>query len=142
MSHSEFMDVGQTSSLPYYYELLSLLKIDWLRQPLLRGFVTSTGTGSESVLRTSRAALSKYLAKLDSTNLVAFAKSLTTLLRDNLTHERLAVPILDSLAFLLQSNVIMTLKPADFRSVDSASLTPSTSSRHLPLYPRPQIAIY
>ena len=115
-SAETFVDIGQTSSQAYFLHLLSFFALDSLRAPLLRGLVTSIGVGSESVLRASRAALSLYLEAADKDTLVAVCQCFENLLRENLTNERLIVPTLESIAFVLDTNILSRrLQDKDFK---------------------------
>ena len=91
--------------------------MSWLQQPVLQGLVTSAGSGSESVLRASRAAISRYLAGLDKDELLAMSNAFLTLLRDSYNHERLTVPILETWAFLLQTHLFDRLEQESFEYV-------------------------
>ena len=81
--------------------MLKLTTIQWVRLPLLKGFVTSAGTGSESVLRASRGALAAYVSNLNQARLTEFYEALVSILRANLTTDRIAVAVLEVLGFLL-----------------------------------------
>ena len=109
-----FMDVGEVSAREYYGQILQLLSVDWLRLAVLRGYITSAGTGSESVLRASRAALAGYLEQLDKKPLVVFAHNFLELFKEAHAHERLAVPALDALAYILQTNTLEGLRQDEF----------------------------
>ena len=79
------------------------MKLSWAQQPLLEGYVTTAGTGSESVLRAARSALSAYLQSLDDDGLREFSSAFQKVLEITLTKERLAVSALETLAFILDT---------------------------------------
>lgn len=102
----------------YFLQLLSLcshhLTQDWVRKPLLEGYVTSAGAGSESLLRASRAAFILFTEPLDLATLVIHSTYLTDLIRENVTNDRLAVPTLEFVAFLFEAGVLQRLRDQDF----------------------------
>lgn len=102
----------------YFLQLLSLcshhLTQDWIRKPLLGGYVTSAGAGSESLLRASRAAFVLFTEPLDLATLAIHCTYLIDLIRDNITNDRLAVPTLEFVAFLLEAGVLQRLRDEDF----------------------------
>ena len=76
----------------------------------MEGFVTSAGSGSESILRVSRAALVSYLVHASADSLVAFYESLVQMLKSNVSSDRLSTPILEVLGFLLDTKVLGRLR--------------------------------
>ena len=83
-------------------------------KPLLGGYVTSGGAGSESLLGASRAA---FLMFAESSNLAALSvlcTFLTDLIRENVSNDRLAVPTLEFVAFLFEAGVLQRLREQDF----------------------------
>lgn len=117
-SKSLISDISQTSTIEYFLQLLSLCSQtstqDWIRKPLLEGYVTSAGAGSESLLGASRAAFNLYTESSDLTTLATLCTYLTDLLRDNISNDRLAVPILEFVAFLFEAGVLQRLRDQDF----------------------------
>ncbi|MCJ1390931.1 hypothetical protein MMC18_003792 [Xylographa bjoerkii] len=96
-----FSDVGQVSSVAYYLHLMSLSSIQWLRQPLLRGIVTSAGAGSEAILFASRAAIVQTMERTPPDELPPIWNCLQSILQTEIQNERLVVPVLEVLGFLL-----------------------------------------
>ena len=87
---------------------------DWIRKPLLEGYVTSAGGGSESLLGASRAAFTSYTEPLDLATVVSICTYLTELIRENISNDRLAVPTLEFVAFLFEAGVLERLRDEDF----------------------------
>lgn len=104
--------------MEYFRQLLSLcshhLTQGWIRKPLLEGYVTSAGAGSESLLRASRAAFVLFAEPLDLGTLATHCTYLTDLIRENTTNDRLAVPTLEFVAFLFEASVLQRLRDQDF----------------------------
>lgn len=88
----------------------------WLRMPLLKGYVTSAGVGSESLLRASRLALVDYITvDPQEHRILNFCTDLTELMRDHLGNDRLAIPILEVLAFLFDAGIFQQVEVASFK---------------------------
>ncbi|KAI9780276.1 MAG: hypothetical protein M1839_006836 [Geoglossum umbratile] len=120
---SDFVDAPQTASYRYFKVLLSQLSVLPLRLPTLEGYVTSAGLGSESVLRASRLALADHLEGLDvlgsnkdpqSYGLKDICDGLLEILKRNTSNDRVAMPTLEVLAFLLDSCIIQLLQDTQF----------------------------
>ncbi|KAB8258947.1 tubulin folding cofactor D C terminal-domain-containing protein [Aspergillus pseudonomiae] len=100
-------------SLPdYFLQLFELQAIDWLRLPLLQGIATSAVAGAEGLVRSSRLALmqsiNKYEAEQRQDIVTSIIKDLMVALSDNLQNDRYAIPVLECLAFLLDSYISFT----------------------------------
>lgn len=117
-SKSSISDISQTSTIEYFLQLLSLcshhLTQDWIRKPLLEGYVTSGGAGSESLLGASRAAFVLYTESSDLATLTMLCTYLTDLIRENISNDRLAMPTLNFVAFLFEAGVLQRLRDQDF----------------------------
>ena len=111
----ECNDVANTSSVEYYLQMLSLASLEWVRLPLMEGFMTSAGGGSESVLRSARAALSTHVMSLDGDSLKDFYDVLVNLLKVKPPKERLLVPLLEVLAFLFEIEVFDQFKNVTYK---------------------------
>ncbi|KAJ5546291.1 Tubulin-specific chaperone D C-terminal [Penicillium frequentans] len=102
-----FEHVSDVSSQEYYFQLLSSWDQEWLRLPLLQGLATSAVAGAEGLVRASRAALIQFLNSQnphsDPNILVEALQVLSTVLNDNLPDDRYAIPIIELIAFLLDS---------------------------------------
>lgn len=91
-------------STPEYYEqLLALRSIDWLRGYILEGCIISAGVGSESLIRSSRTALAVYIDTLGTSELARLLADLLMILKRCVTDDRVIVPALAVIAFLLDS---------------------------------------
>lgn len=99
-------------------QLLSLcshhLTQGWIRKPLLEGYVTSGGAGSESLLAASRAAFVFYTESLDLATLAVLCTYLIDIIRESVSNDRIAVPSLDFVAFLFEADVLQRLRHQDF----------------------------
>ncbi|MCJ1435609.1 hypothetical protein MMC27_004983 [Xylographa pallens] len=100
-----FSDVGQVSSVAYYAQLLSLSSIKWLRQPLFEGIVTSAGAGSETILLASRAAIVDTLEGIPLGERVTLWDCFLRIIHTKIRNERLVVPVLEVLGFLLATGL-------------------------------------
>ncbi|KAI9842650.1 MAG: hypothetical protein M1837_007017 [Sclerophora amabilis] len=117
-----FEHSSQTSSVSYFSQILSLLHSEahWIQYPLLEGYMTSAGAGSESVIRSSRSALEDFTSKLrieanqeSDFSLLEFGNIVAETLRSNLSSDRKLVPCLETLAFLFDIGVLGKLAGVD-----------------------------
>lgn len=124
--------MAQTSTSAYFEQIISLSTRDyiktWVRQPLLEGFVTSAGAGSETVLRASREAFTAHVKTLDEEVATRGEEGKLRILcshvvdimpRDStddrlVLDDRLNVPTLEFLAFLCDSGILHRLSQAEF----------------------------
>lgn len=87
----------------------------------VEGYVGSAGMGSESVVQASRLALVERLDALPMENeeltLVYVANTLLDVFKANLTNDRIVLPLLEVLAFLLDSQVLQKLVESSFKYV-------------------------
>ncbi|PIG87156.1 tubulin-specific chaperone D [Aspergillus arachidicola] len=109
-------------SLPdYFLQLFELQAIDWLRLPLFQGIATSAVAGAEGLVRSSRLALvqriNKYEAEQRQDIVTSIIKDLMVALSDNLQDDRYAIPVLEFLAFLLDSYVSSIPQPSESRKL-------------------------
>ncbi|KAI9705641.1 MAG: hypothetical protein M1836_006397 [Candelina mexicana] len=97
-----FDSVGQVSSHRYFLELLQLLRQESVRIPLLQGYVTSAGAGSEAILIASRGALVDFAEQCDEIyNLCDLSTDLVEVVKRNSNNDRVAVPAMEVLSFFL-----------------------------------------
>ncbi|GAT21348.1 small nuclear ribonucleoprotein U)1a,U)2b [Aspergillus luchuensis] len=98
---------SHVSSTEYLLQLLQLQSIDWLRRPLFQGLATSAVAGSEGLIRSSRSALVQSIQEAEDPQaaVLAIIKDLAAILGENLQDDRFAIPVLEVLAFLLDSFV-------------------------------------
>ena len=109
------VDTDQVNSRKYFLGLLSFFRYRPLVSHLIRGLMTSISGGSESVLAASRSALSEYIYALDHMQLSLFCESFENVMRTNLSTERLVVPMLETLAYIIDINRIKEANNATFR---------------------------
>ncbi|MCJ1288334.1 hypothetical protein MMC26_007689 [Xylographa opegraphella] len=100
-----FSDVGQVTSVAYFLQLLSLSSVQWLRRPLLEGIVTSAGAGSEKVLLASRAAIVQTMEGIPQDERSILWDCLLSIIQTEVQNERLVVPVLEVLGFLLSTSL-------------------------------------
>lgn len=107
MSSRRFEHTSDTSSQEYFFQLLTSWSQEWLRLPLLKGLATSAVAGAEGLVRSSRAAIIRLFdarnAQSDPDILIEFLQVLSTALNDNLQDDRYAIPIVELMAFLIDS---------------------------------------
>ncbi|KAG0634559.1 armadillo-type protein [Tuber brumale] len=84
------------SSPEYFTSLILLLTHPRLSTPFLKGLVLSAGAGSDSLLKTSRAALLSFLSNTSPTPILSTLTSL-------LPHERTTIPTLEVMSAILES---------------------------------------
>lgn len=107
---SKYEHFSNVSSQGYFDQLLTLYSIEWLRQPLLQGLATSATAGAEGLVRSSRSALIQFLNTREPVQrqdvLIKMLQDLSAVLHANFTDDRYAIPIIDFLAFLIDSFVL------------------------------------
>lgn len=99
----------ETSLYNNYFSAFNLLQNTdhpLVGKAIVLGFVSSAGMGSESVLQSSRTALVDQLARLsthstDKLSMHSFMTLFTMMFEEDLTDDRMVLPFLDLLAFLL-----------------------------------------
>jgi tubulin-specific chaperone D len=130
LSKSQYFSHLPISSYDYFYWLLSLQIHDWLALPLLQshpgqwcsdlleGLVSSADTGSEDLIRVSRAALAdfcdgtsrevtqarKSLSQENARDLVC--NSLLDVTKKNIANDRILVPALEVIGFLFDVGIM------------------------------------
>lgn len=99
------------SSPEYFSQLLTLLQVDWLRRPLLKGLVTSISAGTEGVVRASRLSIVQYIHQQDKETRRTFQATifddLLSIFEDIIDDDRYAIPLVDSIAFLLENYLLI-----------------------------------
>ena len=109
-----FIDYS-TSSKEYFQFLLNMstdtrfvgaqnYETQW-QENLLQGFITSADTGSEDLVRVSRAALAEYCED-DITNLNSICRGLILILKKNFKNDRLLVPAMEVMGFLFDYHIM------------------------------------
>lgn len=119
---TESFDVRQTSTSAYYHGLLQLCQYQSLRTSILQGIFISAGGGSESILVASRSALIKWLQHdLLTFNLEAIESCIEIILVASLKDDRVLIPVLETLAFILETNTFVEENSHPPRYVTSIS---------------------
>ena len=104
--------MSQTSSVVYFRQLLPIANLNWARKPLLEGFVTSAGLGSESLIQATRRAFALYLNTLSPDTSYKIRMAVVNIFIENCEYDRLAYPTMEFLVFLFQSSMIPN-RPGD-----------------------------
>ncbi|KAJ5279427.1 hypothetical protein N7478_004799 [Penicillium angulare] len=140
--HKRFEHISDVSSREYFFQLLASWSQEWIRLPLLKGLATSAVAGAEGLVRSSRAAIIQFFnshsAQADPNILIEFLQVLSATLSENLPDDRYAIPIIEFMAFLVDSyhsmaagpnesnpvfrNVFTLVQKAHFRSSNIARL--------------------
>jgi hypothetical protein len=116
--------IHNVSSKAYFLSALGVLAIDpSIRDAICVGFVSSAGMGSESVVQNSRAALLDFVAILPNEDLsddprftlADFANCFLTLLKENITNDRVLLPLLEVISFLFDMQVMQRLQSTPFK---------------------------
>ncbi|TKA76646.1 hypothetical protein B0A49_01862 [Cryomyces minteri] len=111
-------DTSSVSTYLYYRSLLQLLAPNvplCIRRAILEGYISSAGGGSESVVQASRAALADALAanalsaRGSTYGLADICHTFVDILRDNLSTDRIVLPLLEVLAFLFDAHIIQRI---------------------------------
>jgi hypothetical protein len=135
--------VNLTSSVQYFVCTMPLLSIDWVRLPYLKGIATSAGVGSESVLCASRAAIVAYVRYSSKQQRISLWDDCFALIRFSLEDERLSVPSLELVGFLLENGAWDGIEPTKRGCVPSPEILisklivlggtgfPSRSKKHI-----------
>jgi hypothetical protein len=111
-----YLHLADISSKTYYRQLLELLKVDWLRAHIIEGIVSSAAAGTEVLGVASRAAILEYIqdqpADIQLDVFMTFLTVLTKQLRTSVNDDRVAIPTMELLAFLIEQ-MPSTGRPSD-----------------------------
>lgn len=111
----QIFESASSSSVLYFRYLLSLQNTSWWRRSpssqewsleLMAGYVTSADTGSEDLVRASRAELVEFCAKDEFANLALVGTTLLELLRRKMADDRYLVPTLEVAGFLMDMGIL------------------------------------
>ena len=129
-------DVRETSTIAYYHGLLQLFQYQSLRVPILQGIFVSVGGGSDSILVASRSALMEWLQHdLPTSDLETFGAFLEIILERSLKDDRILIPALESVAFILETNTFTEKNSPLLRYTIPLKPTPHTNtSRHRKIF--------
>lgn len=93
--------------------MLSLYSLGYLRMSLLEGYVSAAGAGSDSLLRSSRAALVSYVEQFSATDSIQFCDYLSNIIGQNLSNDRTLVPTLVVVGFLFDAGVFEQIRETE-----------------------------
>ena len=93
---------------------MSFCREEWTRVPLVNGYVTSAGSGSESVLQASREAFVTYTVGCLPSELATYCSNIVNIVQNNLSNDRLVVPTVEFLGFLFDAGVLIRLAEESF----------------------------
>jgi hypothetical protein len=128
--YSDSREDREVSSEDYFMSALQLLNSNSTpvsdKRALLEGYISSAGMGSESIVQAARFTLYDFLdcAPLEPSSDPSGSKSYTLLetsdiiadiLRDNLGDDRVLVPLLEVIAFLLDTQLLQRLSATNFK---------------------------
>ncbi|EHY52837.1 hypothetical protein ABEF95_001024 [Exophiala dermatitidis] len=108
----------EVSTEPYYQQLMKLLLLEWLREPLVLGLVSSATSGTEVICRAASNALVWYMqgldeGKRDSLSSLVSSIVLKQLAIDEAQDDRQVVPLLDFLCFMMDQGLFAEQSTAD-----------------------------
>ena len=146
---TEINHLAETSSEIYFRQLLTLCQITWLRQALLQGLISSACQGTEAIVRTSRSALVDYILSCQHQSdrdpahvttkdrvfpsypnmSLEIYTTLLTILEQNLSEDRYAIPAVEILGFLLTQGLVDFRIQSQSRSISPSQPSPKTSLR-------------
>lgn len=108
MIHSySMLDVNSTSTTLYFEQMLSLYPNLVYRSPLLEGYVSASGAGSDALLQASRSAMVSFVEILSVAQLIEFCTCLNNIIRTNIERsiDRVVIPTLVVYGFLFDAGV-------------------------------------
>ena len=106
LTTNPFPDYASTSSSEYFLTILTLTySHQYLLAPILTGLATSTTSGSDALIRASRSALSTHIETLPKSQVADLLSCLLDILTENQHDERLSLPTIALLAFLVDINI-------------------------------------
>ncbi|KAL8678701.1 MAG: hypothetical protein Q9186_004976 [Xanthomendoza sp. 1 TL-2023] len=108
----ERMGSWSTYSVEYFVFIFKLAQRDHLVAPMLRGFVTSAGVGSEVLVRNSRIALLSCLTICSPNDGSTIHETLLHMIHAGLSNGRLFRPGLEVLSFLLDVGPVLQHQPS------------------------------
>ena len=91
--------------------------------PLLEGFITSAGAGSESVLQASRTAIVAFTNDRSLVALSMYCTTLVDIIHDNPSNDRVLLPAMNFLGFLFDAGVLPRLENEMFGYANSTLWT-------------------
>ncbi|KAH8728677.1 tubulin folding cofactor D C terminal-domain-containing protein [Phaeosphaeriaceae sp. PMI808] len=132
------------SSRAYFLGAMKMFRsatLNTIQEAICLGFINSAGMGSESVAQNARDALLSFLDPLPAIDisespepsLADIAACILTLLKDNLDNDRVTIPLLETIAFLFDMQILQRLvsSPFSFRSLLSLTQKSHFKSSHM-----------
>ncbi|KAL2438353.1 hypothetical protein ABEF95_007533 [Exophiala dermatitidis] len=115
---STFEYSQEVSTEPYFQDLMELLSLEWLREPLVLGLVSSATSGTEVICRAASNAFVWYMQGLDegqreSLSSLVSSIVLKQLAIDEAQDDRQVVPLLDFLCFMMDEGLFAKQSTAD-----------------------------
>jgi hypothetical protein len=134
-SSEESMPLEDVSSVAYFLKVIQAFQTTTptsTKEAICLGYVSSAGMGSESVAQNARQALLSFLDTLPVESETAtsqlsqldIANCMLGLLKANINDDRVLIPLLETIAFLLDMQVMQRLTSTSFKYV-------LRSARHL-----------
>lgn len=127
---SEVVVTEDVSSQNYFHNKLKVIQPRLrpaLMEATLAGYTISAGMGSETVVQNAREALINYVDHLSNANesiqepsddngasLLDIATCLVKILKDNITNDRVLIPLLELIAFLFDMGIMQRLETTTF----------------------------
>jgi hypothetical protein len=128
--HANDINSGNSgvSSYSYFYSALQMLPHSKPsdKRSLLEGYISSAGMGSETIVQASRLALYDYFYDLPlqpelhvktAYTLLDASTTIRDVLSDNLNDDRVILPLLEVIAFLLDAQLLQRLSTTSFKYV-------------------------
>ena len=112
--------------------LLHHPELSWLHPALIQGYVTTAGSGSETIIRASRRALVTFgerSSKSGAVSLSSLLGQVATVLERSPHEDRTAIPALEVLAFMLEMGA---LPDSPFKDENVSKQTLSQPVKHEP----------
>ena len=118
------LDIYAVSSQAYFEQMLRLLSSDlapMVKRALIEGYCSSAGFGSESLVQASRFALTCVLRRMPLDDMGChysirrFADDLLHILQEHFDVDRIVIPPLEVLVFLLDSDILNQLRDSAYK---------------------------
>ncbi|EGD96397.1 beta-tubulin cofactor d [Trichophyton tonsurans CBS 112818] len=121
---TRFYHFSEVSTAAYFTQLITLVQVEWLRLPLIKGLVTSLTAGADSLIISSRTAVVEFINSQNDNTRYCMQRdifmSLLIVLEENITDDRYAIPTVESLAFFIENCFnpgILELDPDSIRKL-------------------------
>ncbi|DAA79608.1 TPA_exp: putative Tubulin-specific chaperone D [Trichophyton benhamiae CBS 112371] len=121
---TRFDHFSEVSTVAYFSQLITLVQVEWLRLPLIKGLVTSLTAGADSLIISSRTAVVEFINSQNDNTRYRMQRdifmSLLIVLEESITDDRYAIPTVESLAFLIENCFnpeILELDPDSMRKL-------------------------